>query len=239
MRPLPCPGSCNAVWRRATATYRVAYRNWLFQDLATRGDPPEDVHIRPIMGEPVHCSACVVIVRRALEEIGDSSGVLAAMIDGFRPAPSGPGAKGGGAWQSPSHAVDALDELLSALMQVEDSWRARSRHPRRPRRRRGADSRQKSLAYLLVYLDDILSHPESPAFSRAAIAWRNRLRAMTHTEVSAARQGTCPRCRFSGTLYSNGDGVIRCKNNKCGRIMREDEYIDLVVNASGGYQVGA
>lgn len=229
----PCNGPCNARARRHQA-YRVALR----AGAKPRPDQPGSVPVLPVAGDPVWCSRCTGMIRRALAEVDELASLLERWADGHRGAASGEriGRRRTGA-PSPSPIADTLDELYTALTTVEDQWRQARGLGARPKRGR-VEARLRCIGWLLGQLDNILLHPGSVQFGRATLAWQDRLQKMTRSDPVVRRRGArCPRCDPPGrTLRTRNDGYTECV--KCGLWMNEDEYDDLADQQDGEDEQG-
>lgn len=238
-----CPGQCNgsareayAAWRKALAVYEQAAATWAALPAGRRGMAParpEPPVIARALGDPVWCARCVARIRSALAEIDDLAALLAANIDGHS------GGRGAGTGRisgsaeppSPSPAVDLLDALYGALVDLEDHWRARRRYPPRPSRAgrpgsRGAHARTRTISWLLGQLDAMLAQPDSARLGADVLAWRHRLqRATSSAPERRRREARCPKCARRA-LRTRDDGDIRC--GRCGHTLTEDEYGGLV-----------
>lgn len=241
MRPVTttrnCPGPCNLDYRRAQQQYEEQLEAWNramdeHAELVAEGatglpgppDRPEEPELKPIPGEPVWCGRCHATVRAALASLDDLAAQLTAGIDGHRSAPSGDKVSGSRGAPSPNPASDTLDELYAALVKVENDWREYRGYAHRPDRSRSGAARSITIAWLLDHLDEILTHPASDQFGRAALAWQRRLQKMTKSQPTARRRpGCCPRCDLRA-LASRDDGYVECSS--CGRLMDENEYLD-------------
>jgi ribosomal protein L37AE/L43A len=224
-----CPGVCNRQWRIAAEAYDAALAKYAADMEAWLAKPGDERGKRPVepeqpdtpvtRGDPVWCSRCTRTIRASFQELDDLASVLAADIDGHRPAaPLGPNGKPP---LTPTGAVDTLDELFGALVNVEDNWREFRRYAPRPHRARGGHARRLSINFLLDELDDILLHPGSVTFGLGVLAWQRRLR--KHTKSDPARTLSlirCPSCK-ERQVRAKDDGWWECL---CGRLLNQAEH---------------
>ena len=236
-RAVPCPGGCNAAWRRAwrdhetaLAAYQKALAEWSALPVDGRGErpqrPPEPT-TEPIHGDPTWCSRCVAAIRSALAELDDLAAVLSATDDGYRPDSRLTARVSGTAGSpTPSPVVDMLDDLYSVLTAAEDWVRAARNYPPRPRRTgRGVHARTACIAWLMGELPVVLALPDSVSFGQGVFEWRGRLRAATSSAPErSAQPGRCPRCE-QRALRPRGDGYVECA--RCGRLLSPQEYQTL------------
>lgn len=238
----PCPGACNAAWRHAwrewqvqhdaaavralaalhlVAAYAQACVRPLLDTVAAMTVIPPPTPVDPTLGDPTWCARCVASIRRAFANLDDLAALLAAGSDGHRrrPAQGRTGAVAGTA--SPSPQADLADELLGALVALEDYWRAVRGYPTRPYRGRGAHARTATIAWLLDQLSGILAQADSVRFGLDVWAWQRRLQAATASAPSTRRRGRCPRCHMR-SLFLRTDGYTECRG--CGQLLNDAEY---------------
>lgn len=222
MTGVPCPGSCNAGYRRAQAEYRRALAVWATTDPVLRGDRPAEPAVRPVPGQPVWCGRCASRIRQALAELDDLAALLAASADGY---PAGPGEHVGGSPDpaSPSPAADVVEELWSTLHRWETAYRGTD-----PQARRGwlADALTTTVAWLGHHLDGLLAHPDiAPDFGREVLDWHRRLVDQVRAGTDVHRKRVpCPRCGWLTLTWREGDDHVACQNRDCGRLLTLDEY---------------
>lgn len=239
--PGPCPGACNAPWRRAwrewqaqydatvaralTALHLVAAQlcTWPLLDVLTvlPVAPPPTPALDPTTGDPTWCARCVASIRHALANLDDLAALLAAGADGHRGRPAQGRTSAVAGTTSPSPAADTLDELYGGLVAVEDYWRGVRGYPNRPYRGRGAHARTATIAWLLDQLSAILAQSDSVRLGLGILAWQHRLQAATASAPSTRRRGRCPRCHMR-SLFLRDDGYTECRG--CGQLLNDDEY---------------
>jgi hypothetical protein len=232
---------------QAIPAYEDAYAWWkphadagvLVVREPTRPEPPTEPAEPTVahnVANPVWCSRCPGLIRAALSNLDDLASLLDSWSDGHRGGTSGqklgktgPKAHPG----SPSRIADELDDLYGALVQVEDLWRDHCGYPERGQRARDGRARRLTIAFLLEELRDILGNPGSVKFGLGILAWERRLQAMTTSEpVIQSRPARCPnsQCR-QRALWTRADGMTECR--KCGRLLHEHEYAELVARDDG------
>jgi ribosomal protein L37AE/L43A len=221
----PCNGRARSAWTaydEATDQHAADMQAWLKlpgDDRGERPSPPEQPTITVNLGEPTFCGRCARLIHTALAELDDTAALLAAGIDGHR----GGGRSGPNGTAAPSHTaiVDSLDDLYSALAQVEDQWREYRGYQPKPRRARDNHARTLTIAWLSGQLDDILLHPGSVEFGMGVLRWQRRLRAMTKSDPADRRSPIrCPRCK-ERQVTRREDGYYECL---CGRLLNQAEH---------------
>ena len=129
MSEVECVGPCNNRLRKAREEYQkalAAYDDAVEQRAADPSLPepqkPEPPEIRPWYGNPF-CPRCQAKLRLRLAELDDLAAIVAREADGHRGGPDAERVSGSRTTQSPSPAVDALDEMASAMR----GWEAAAR----------------------------------------------------------------------------------------------------------------
>ncbi|MFC5744802.1 hypothetical protein [Actinomadura rugatobispora] len=257
-----CPGRENAPYVEAWNAYDVDHAAWLEacdKALQEAGlplvvlpegsdkraalmaplrlpEPPEAPDLPCTIGNPVWCSRCQANILRALRGLDDLASNLESWQDGHRGAHSGERVSRrttGPASASP--VADTLDQFYGELVDVEDEWRQQRGYEPRPRRARDGRARRLTLAFLISEAGDLLADPERVTFARRLLHWERLLHGLARSEPVVRRlPGRCPRCRFVNTLQTREDGYIRCRNEKCGRLLSEEEYEELVESPDAG-----
>jgi hypothetical protein len=211
--PQPCPGSCNASWRKAAAAYEADLEAWLqsAQRAAAAGteaaEKPVPPDARPTPGAPLWCGRCRGRINSALAQLDDLQAIVRAGIDGHRPPTGGDRVSGSAKSHSPDPRVDLLDELLRDLLAWEDDYRDAQGFPTREQRGRAHVTLTRCTAWLGVHLDGLLArtdpYPDSRGvdtaagvlFGRLVLGWQRRLEAASATTPDALRKpGRCDRC---------------------------------------------
>ncbi|TDB88332.1 hypothetical protein E1264_11650 [Actinomadura sp. KC216] len=252
----PCPGRCNARYRKAvrdfdeaTRAYETAMGSWvnarqqvLDVEAATGADdgtrnilrgldelrpqPPAPVTIVPTDGAPVWCDRDQAAIRRALVEIDDLAALLASWSDGHRGAGSGERTSG---HRPGSASPSPIADTLDELYRALATVETEWREARGlpPRPHRGAvEARTRTIGWLLGQLDQILHHPGSVAFGRATLAWQRRLQQATRSDPVVRRRPAVPCPRCDRRALRTRDDGYT-QCAGCGRLLDEREYDEL------------
>jgi hypothetical protein len=235
----PCPGSCNARWRKAAALHQAAVAAHLsalagLPPGAKAPDPPVPPDISPWHGEPVFCQRCQSQVRAELAELDDLAAMLAALPPGVRPATPDRRepvkVSGSKAAPSPSPAADDLDELAGWLR----SWEAVARHEDDPRPRRGflATEVTTLVAWLYHHFGALITDPDVAAdFGAETRRWHRELTAKAHAaSYSRHVKKPCPGCGRYTLFEKPGEDYIACAYEDCRRRLTRAE-LDLAPSA--------
>lgn len=234
-----CIGPCNGAYRRAWADYHRALAAWHQADPAEREpDPPEPPTAKPAPGDPIWCSRCVALIRRALADLDDLCAIAAALAEGHRANPYDQGpVTGSPADASPSPAQDVVDEVITALIDIEDDYRAKMRWTRHTDRDRNATILTTVTSWLLHHLDGILATPGCVTADRGAeiLDLHQRARALARSDARRLRKPLrCPSCHLLLLYWTEGDNQVRCANPDCGRILTLAEYEAEVERRAAG-----
>ena len=244
-----CPGSCNRSWRRAEDAHQTALQVWegecgrwetdYYAGTATSARPaePEPHGVIPAQGEPVWCSRCTSLIRRAVLELDDLAAILTAQVDGHRPPAAGQRVSGSGGSPSPEPRLDTLDELLRELGWWEGKYRAAQGWPTRPAGGRFATALTRTVAWLHQHLDGMLAIESAAEFGRDVLGWNRRLQDLTRTRADVVRKPVpCPRCGSKQLVLKDADRPrdrrVECAgwvtaDRPCGRMLTMDEYSEL------------
>ena len=188
----PCPGPCNAAWRKLPAAGQE--------------------ETAPVMGEPVWCRTgpgnCTALIRRTIGDIQTLAALLEHGTDGYGEAPEHHGRNSNGHPPSPSPRHDALDEVESMLRGWEDAAWRELRYPTAPRHGYYASVSMEITADLLRHFAAIMASPFAYDFGYEVLRACREL-------VDRAKAGTgwkrghvpCPRCERLG-LFSIDNGFI-------------------------------
>ncbi|MFD9564364.1 hypothetical protein [Streptomyces sp. NPDC059994] len=218
--PTPCPGRCNAAWRKAE------------QQLALQGT---EHHLTPQWGKPVHCLGCT---DRAQVQLGELPELVAAIwleaLNGTPTKTTGTiGRVSTPVW--PGQAARLLtDHIVGGMRDLEDDIRSlRDLNARRTGRREGADVTA-ATRFLTAHLPWALEHHPlagelydrlsgNPAsqiseWHRAAERFTSRDRRLEHRRVP------CPRCELLTLFRADGDDYIECRNINCGLLLTPLEF---------------
>lgn len=231
----PCPGRCNSGVRRATAAYEAAIAQWR---LDSGEEPPEPPKMRPWPGEPIWCSACSATLSLCLADLEELIDLRVKMTDGFQSAGEQMLGKVHGKKQSagsPSPGIDDMDDALRWLYGWEDALRKERSWPARPYRGVNAPAVTTTLAWLGPRLVLMLAHPDlAEPFGLELLHEHGRLQRLTSTKPPLTHKPLpCPGREAGGqpcrrrSLFLHEDGMIRCSNHNCRRVLTEEEYAGL------------
>ena len=117
----PCPGQCNAAYRRAQAVYERAK----VEAAAARQPAPEPHQVEPIPGDPYWCETCTNLIRTGLVRLDNLAAAAGSRRDGRLPTPA-PAIRSsvGRDPASPSSAWDTVDEIAQWAARWEETARA-------------------------------------------------------------------------------------------------------------------
>ena len=224
--PSPCPGSCNAAWRRAEEI----------------GDPH---HLQPIPGEPVHCWACYSTAHAQLHQLPALFvSIYLEALHGTRTKTTGTIGRVGmnPAWPGQSAKLFA-DGLIDSMLILANDTREQ-RDERVENRGNDTITVQRCVATLTKHLGWLLTeHPcatDSHDARSGNPAWQ--IRGWHHSAEAFCKQDeqraprrmvACPRCRDPWMRSRNG--VVECTNPGCRRVMSNDEYaahVERLVDAA-------
>ena len=199
-----CPGSCNTWWRNLTQ------------------DEQETAETGPRPGDPVWCHPCAARIRRQLTELDYLGALLAAVSDGYREPPAGPGPRGATA-PSPSDITDTITDYTEILLTWEDSYRKERRLPAGIRHGYLADVRSEVIAYLAERLDTALALNMAEAFGQEVFEWHRKLAARAKAGTGQHRKPVpCPRCGLKLLSWREGDDYVQCAG--CNRHLSMADY---------------
>jgi hypothetical protein len=223
----PCPGRCNAPWRRAEEI----------------GEPH---HIEPVPGEPVHCWACFAGAYTQLQQLPTLfesiyleglDGTVAKLVGtigrvGLQ-APPWPG----------QHARLFADGLSEGILTLANDVRE---HMDEPVENPTTDntSTNRALATLTRHLRWLLAEHPCATESHGArsgnpawqiYTWHRSAEAFCKQDEQRPekRIAACPRCRDPWMQSMNG--AVQCTNPDCKNVMMNEEYaahVDLLVGAA-------
>lgn len=242
-----CQGSCNSSYRKSRALYDNAAAGH-HEALARLqpGDPvpepPEPPAVTPWYGEPVWCRRCQSVIRRELADLDDLAALLSMTPPGIRPAITGQrehvkvsGTKG---TESPSAAVDTLDDLAAALRGWESAGRVARRHlPGQdlaagadPVGRRGylATEITTVIAWLYHHFDSMIRNTDlAYEYGADVRRWHREFLAAAHAGSAAKHvKKPCPRCKLYTLWEELGADYISCVNDDCNRRLTRAELED-------------
>lgn len=230
MSAQPCPGPCNAAWRKAEVLYQLAldvHEKRLAAGLPSEEPVPHDV--RPEPGAPVWCRRCASIVRACLHELDDLTAILEAEVAGRRGQADGPKVSGSASSPSPAPKADDVDEIVTTLEEWEQAWRERRGWPARPLRGRSAPRSIGCVSWLARHLDGILADPDvAPDFGLELLRLHRAATRATATHPDKVRKPLpCPRCDRKTLVHEGGARHVACEAEGCGRLLTLDEYDQL------------
>lgn len=206
----PCPGSCNAAWRKMTV--------------------PEDQRPDPVWGEPAWCPPCTARIRHNLAELDDLAALLNAVADGHREQPATQIRSARHA-PTPSAAADTIDELTRTLSAWEDAYREIKGFPSAPRRGYLATITTATIAWLTSHLHGILEAPFAADFGLEIRQWHKQLTDQTKAGTGTHKKPVpCPRCGLRLLTYAEGTEYVACAG--CNRHMTLDEYHEHLAAAA-------
>lgn len=231
----PCPGRCNSGVRRAAAAYEAAIAQWRPD---SGEEPPEPPKLRPWPGEPAWCSACSATLRACLADLDELLALRLIMADGFQTAGEQLVGRVHGTKQNPaslSPGQDDLDEIVRWLRDWEDAVRDSQGWMTAPYRGTNAPALTGVVSWLLTHLDLILNHRDmAEPFGLELLRNHSRLQALTSTKPPLTHKPLpCPGREAGGqpcrrrSLFLHEDGMIRCSNHNCRRVLTEEEYAGL------------
>lgn len=214
--PSPCPGKCNAAWRRAEELGRTH-------------------SLQPVPGEPVHCWACYASAHTQLQQmpalfkaiyLEGEDGTVVKLVGtigrvGLQ-APPWPG-------QAARLFADGLGEgILILANDVREQLDEPVENPDT-----GSAAINRSLGTLIRHLRWLLAeHPcatdshggrsGNPAWQ--IYSWHHSAEVFCKQDEQrpADRIAPCPRCRDPWMRSRNG--VVECTNMDCQKVMTNDEY---------------
>lgn len=224
----PCPGMCNAQWRKAEAA---------------RVEGVAEHELIPRPGEPVWCEGCSLNIASALRHLPeDVARVFLEMQNG---SPKGH-ERVSGSRSRPLHAKESLARFIEEIHGVLTGWEDDTRELRRysPRQvRRQAVQIDYSARFLLGQLDWILGrHPYAEATK--AFGWeitglhRKALKVTQNDDPSGIPTRCpgvrCPRCTWKALVREldsekQPTAYVLCEN--CGRLLNEGEYRTAVTTS--------
>lgn len=232
--PTPCPGRCNAAYRRAE------------QDRTTLGTLHD---LSPRHGQPLHCEPCAVRARQQLAELPEL--VAAIWLEathgsrGPKVGTIGRSAATVASW--PGQASRLLTDLIvGGMLELEDDIRELRRLRIRPGRGIEGHDVTGAVRFLGAHLDWALaSHPAAseihdrdsanPAsqiggWHRAAQRFTARDARLEHHRVP------CPRCEMLTLFRADGDDYIECRNVACQLLLTPGEFHEHTRALASGYK---
>ena len=243
----PCPGRCNAAYRRAQADYEDAYNRWAdTTDANGRTDQPEPEHhgitfwpARPVWGTSqyapsldrygqvtiiethVGCteriSSALIHIKQLWQDV-PRSGMLMMAEPSERHGTKEP--------PSPSPAFDETDALDRWLLQLQHHLAARLGHHQ-------ATSAPVALRYLAEHTTALLCDPDAEQIGRDIMTWERRLRSIIGAQQVTRMPGTCLACGARGMLrHGNAEDLVKCRS--CGASWDWDTYHRDIVGQVAG-----
>ncbi|MCY0917042.1 hypothetical protein OS965_02475 [Streptomyces sp. H27-G5] len=237
----PCPGSCNAAWRRAETV---------------REETGTEHTLTPAWGRPVQCNACTERARLQLAEIPEllAAVQLEAVYGTHSPSTATIGSRGSSdspAWPGQAARllveviVGGMEELETDVLVSRGIWISDSE----PTREGITEGRRITDAARILgaHLDWMMQHhpaasePHDHGNANPAAqirGWHGAAQRFTkaHPQHDVRKLAPCPRCKGpylaeSRDLRLVGDRpYIECRDPDCQRILTSDEY-DTYVKA--------
>lgn len=219
--PTPCPGRCNAPWRRAEEI----------------GQPH---HLEPVPGEPVHCWACYSTAHTQLQQLPALfSSIYLEGLDGT--VAKLVGTIGRVALQHPAwpgqHARLFADSLSEGILILANDVREHLDEPVQAGTA-GGSSTTRAINTLTMHLRWLLTeHPcatESHGGQSGNPAWQ--IHGWHRSAEAFCKQdeqrpvdriAACPRC--GDPWMRSRNGVVECTDPGCQRVMSNDEYAVYVM----------
>jgi hypothetical protein len=234
----PCPGGCNAAWRRQQKlldAYAQTLRAWEENPSGAPPKEPETRPLSPLPGNPF-CPADQAVYRRLLGEVDDLAAIAARYNDGHRKDPDAERVSGSRYARSPSATIEELDHIASALRDWEatardlirkQAGRAESDEGTPPRRGYLASEITTSVSWLVAHFDILITDADAAeAFAGEISEWHERLKRREKAGTGRRHMKVpCPRCdRYS--LYQEDDAeYVACARQECGRLMSWPEFL--------------
>ena len=234
----PCPGRCNAAYRRAQADYEDAYWRWADTiDEDGHTDDPEPPHHgiefwpgRPVWCEPTYAPVVGPRGQVTMDRVRDGcqgriTDALADLPRLLRDIPtSGPLAIAQpeerrattSAAPSPSPAFDEADAFDRWLADLTDRLAARLGTTCPSGRR---------LDFAAAHPVPLLSGPDAQADGEAIMSWHERLKRIVGADLKSRLPGTCRACDARGQLrHRNAEHLVKCR--ACHAVYEWDDYQD-------------
>lgn len=220
----PCPGRCNANWRKADEAYKEALA--LYDPLDPGQERPAPPEIYPEPGMPYWCGRCTSTIRQYLDDLDYAACIMTASADGLRGGSGEQQVGGSREAPTPSSAGDDMEELLSMLTAWEDSFRSIKGWKPRPRRDFLASAITTTAGWLMGHLDDILVCGDiAEPFGHEVMLWHREITGKGKEGVRRLRKPMrCPSCRLLTLVWTEGEKYVHCANPPCGRMMTLPEY---------------
>lgn len=222
---LPCPGRCNAPWRRAEELGR-------------------DHNLQPVPGEPVHCWACYATALTQLQQLPTLfASIYEEGLDGTTAKLTGTIGRVGlqvPPWpgQAARLFADGLGEgILILANDVREHMDERIQDGDT-----SGTSTSRALRTLTQHLRWLLAEHPCAAESHSGrsgnpawqiYGWHHSAEVFCKQDEQRPTQriAPCPRCR--DPWPRSNDGVVECTNPNCRNIMSNDEYAYYVERLVG------
>lgn len=252
----PCPGKCNAGYRRAKASYEAAIADWQASEQRAkewracrnqgfegpeppRCDEPERFTRRGWPGEPIWCSECMATLRFCLSDLDRLAHLRLNMADGFQSSGEQLIGKVHGKKQSaasPSPGHDDVDELVRLLQAWEDKLRASQGWDTAAYDDANVPALMRVITWLGGQWPLMMRHPMlAKPFGEELSRLHSRFQSLTSTKPALTHKplpcpgrepGTGKPCRRY-SLFLQEDGKIHCSNHNCRKVLTEEEYAGL------------
>lgn len=229
MTTLPCPGTCNATWRKAEAAYQAALAE--MRARLERGEAPEvpEPHgIEADSGEPIWCGSCRDVTRADIARLPSLAVAVAIRVDGRLVAQiraERVGTPGGSPSGSP--AWDTFDEVCQWACGWEDAVRAQLRRPAAALPSWTA-TRGRALSAAARFLDgwhaQILADPDIALdFGHELHDLVRRIERAAGLDSSVTKlRAPCRKCDLVGYERKDGSETVECRH--CHDRMTMDHY---------------
>lgn len=215
----PCPGSCNARWRRAE------------EHQAKAGEPHD---VLPRAGEPVWCVRCTGDIRTALGDMPELAARLQLEIEN---GTDGGGEHVSGSKERPLHQRQIPARLIEEICHSLTEWETNVREfrhlsARRLRRSQGT-AISDSTRFLRAHFEWLMeSHDPAAteAFGQEILSLFRRAQRVTKTDdprpvaCAGVPCRNCDMVALEKELHTDGSetGYIRCRY--CPNLLNADEY---------------
>ena len=238
-RTAPCPGTCNAAYRRAT---RAATQEVELAQQAGRAPNVEVVEhgIEPRPGDPVWCPDCRESIRVAIGQLPELAGYVIDREDGRLSIPAGVDTgpqhtkgshspSGSPAWDTADEAITwANDTAHSLALHLGHTWRPRLRVDDTPYAAAPVGVLTHATRYLTTWCTSLLQLPHADQWGHQALSLATRLRrASGRDELVHRLLLPCPRCERKGLERKDGSSTVACR--RCGSSWPESDYERLTV----------
>jgi hypothetical protein len=220
----PCPGPCNAQYRKAREAFGEALA--LYDPLDSAQSRPLPPDTQPWPGDPIWCGRCTARIRQCLSELDEAAAIMLAAADGHRPQSGEQRVAGSREDPTASPAGDDLEELGRMLTAWEDIYRSMKGWSSPPRRGFLASQVTSCASWLMLQLDGILCAPDICAdFGTEIMQWHREIAGKGKAGARTLRKPLrCPSCKTLLMYWTEGEEAVQCRNRECGRIMLYAEY---------------